>query len=118
MTFVIYYLSIVFSMIFIAVVVSMVRKNRLQERYAILWCMFAVGIIILSAFPQIILKTAELVGVKYAPALMFLVGFLFIIVYILKLTEMITKNEKKIIKLAQELAILKGNKRENKENTI
>jgi hypothetical protein len=111
----IYNISIIFSLIFIVIVIDMVRRNKLQEKYSILWIAFAFLLIIFSAFPRFILKISELVNVKYAPALIFLIGFLFMIVYMLSLTATVSKQEKKIIKLAQEVAMLKA-KTENKSD--
>lgn len=113
----IYSMSIIFSLIFIVIVIDMVRRNKLQEKYSILWIAFAFLLIIFSAFPRFILKISELVNVKYAPALIFLLGFLFMIVYMLSITVTVSRQEKKIIKLAQELAILKAKIEDEEKQT-
>jgi len=58
--------AILFSIIF-----ALVRRGKLQEKYALAW--FAIGIItvILGLFPIIIDSIARLTGITYPPALLF-----------------------------------------------
>ena len=50
----IYTLAIVFAIIFVIAILLLVRNNKLQENYSILWIIFSIGIVIISIFPQII----------------------------------------------------------------
>ena len=103
----IYYFAIVFSIIFIIFILNLVRKNKLDEKYSILWLFFGIVILIVSIFPKIIEKISGWFGVYYPPALMLLFAVLIIGAYIVHITMVITKQNKMIIKLTQELAILK-----------
>ena len=55
----IYTLAIVFAIIFVIAILLLVRNNKLQENYSILWIIFSIGIVIISIFPQIINSIAE-----------------------------------------------------------
>ena len=103
----IYYFAIIFSVIFIILILNLVRKNKLDEKYSILWLFFGIVILILSVFPGIIEKVAAWFGVYYPPTLMLLFAVLIIGAYIVHITLVITKQNKMIIKLTQELAIFK-----------
>lgn len=103
----IYYFAIVFSIVFILFILSLVKKSKLDEKYSILWLFFGVIILIVSIFPGIIEKIASWFGVYYPPTLMLLFAILIIGTYIVHITMIITKQNKMIIKLTQELAILK-----------
>ena len=110
----IYYFAIAFSILFIFFILNLVRKDKLDEKYSILWLLFGVVILIVSIFPKTIEKIASWFGVFYAPALMLLFAVVIIGAYIVHITTVITKQNKMIIKLTQELAIFK--EKLNKEN--
>lgn len=109
----IYYISIAFSVIFIFFVIMLVRKNSLDEKYSILWMIFSIIIIILALCTKLLDKVSNFIGIFYPPALLFLFGFIFVIFYIIHLSVVVTKQNKSIIRLTQEVAILN----EKKENT-
>ena len=102
----IYIFSIIFSTIFILFILNLVRKNKLYEKYSILWLFFAIIILIVSIFPSLIIKIAEIFNVYYPPTLLLLFAILILGTYIVHITIVITKQNKMIIKLTQELAIL------------
>ena len=112
----IYYFAIIFSLVFIVFILNLVRKNKLDEKYSILWLIFGFIIFIVSVSPQIIEKIAYWFGVYYPPALMLLFAILIIGAYIVHITMVITKQNKMIIKLTQELAIFKQKKDEVKND--
>ena len=103
----IYYFAIIFSIVFIIFILNLVRKNKLDEKYSILWIFFSIIILLVSIFPEIIEKISNLVGVFYPPALLLLLAIIVIGAYIIHITMVITKQNKMIIKLTQELAIFK-----------
>lgn len=103
----IYKCAMIFSIIFIIFILNLVRKNKVDEKYSILWLFFGAVILIISIFPGIIENIASWFGVYYPPTLMLLLAILIIGAYIVHITMVITKQNKMIIKLNQELAILK-----------
>lgn len=111
----IYCFAIAFSIIFILFILNLVRKNKLDEKYSILWLFFGIIILIVSIFPIIIEKIAFFFTVYYPPALMLLFAVLIIGAYIVHITMVITKQNKMIIKLTQELAIFKQDYENNKK---
>ena len=102
----IYKFAIVLSIIFIMFILNLVRKNKLDEKYSILWLFFAVILLIVSIFPSIIQKVAEIFDVFYPPTLLLLFAIIILGAYIVHITLVITKQNKMIIKLSQEIAIL------------
>lgn len=104
----IYYFAIVFSIIFILFILNLVRSNKLDEKYSVLWLFFGVIILIVSIFPGIIITFAQWFNVYYPPTLMLLFAILIIGAYIVHITIVITRQNKIIINLTQELAFLKN----------
>ena len=103
----IYTFAIIFSIAFIIFIINLVRKNKLDEKYSILWLFASVVILIVALFPSIITIIAQKFNVFYPPTLMLLFAIIVLGAYIVHITVVITKQNKMIVKLAQELGILK-----------
>lgn len=114
----IYTLAIIFSIAFMFFIIILVRNNKLEEKYSLLWLFFGVCIIILSIFPNIIDKLAQIFNIIYPPSLIFLFAFIVLAVYIIHLSTIASKQNKRVIKLSQEISILyeKIDRLEKKEN--
>jgi hypothetical protein len=103
----VYSISIVFSMTFLIVVIELVRKNKLQERYSLLWIFMSIILLILSSTPKIINFLADWLAIKNPPSFLFLFGLVYLLIYNLHLTTVVSRQSERIIKLAQEIALLK-----------
>ena len=110
----IYYLAVICSILFLISVILLVRKNKLDEKYSILWIIFSILILVLALNKNILEKISNLLGIYYAPATLFLVGFLFFIIFIIHLSIVITNQNKAIVRLVQKVAILE--EKINKKN--
>lgn len=106
----IYSFSIIFSIIFILFIINLVKNNKLDEKYSILWIVFGIIILIVSIFPNIIIKIAQIFDVYYPPALLLLFAIVVLGFYIIHITITITKQNQMIVKLTQEIGILKERK--------
>ena len=103
----IYKFAIIFSIIFIIFILNLVRKNKLDEKYSILWLFLSTVILIVCIFPNIIETIAQWFDVYYPPTILLLFAIIIMVAYIIHITLVITKQNKMIVKLTQELAILK-----------
>ena len=110
----VYTLSIFFGIIFLLVVIELIRKNKLQERYSLLWILMSVVLLILSSTPVFINTFAKWLDIKNPPSLLFLFGLVYLIIYNLHITVVVSKQSEKITRLAQELALL--NQKYEKDN--
>ncbi len=105
----IYTIAIIFSILFLLVIIELVRKNKLSERYSLIWILFGIIMLVLSSSPVFIENIAFMIDIKYAPSLLFILGLFFLIVYSLQMTMVISQQSKKIIRLTQEMSILRDN---------
>lgn len=110
----IYKFAIIFSIIFVFLILNLVKKDKLDEKYSILWIVTGGVTLIVSIMPKVIITIANKFNVYYPPSLMFLFAILIIVAYIIHITTVITKQNKMIVKLTQELAILK--EKNNRKN--
>lgn len=111
----IYYSAIVISTIFIIFIINMVRKNKLDEKYSILWLIFGSIILGVSIAPTVIIKISGKFDIYYPPALLFLLGIIVLVIYTVHITVVITKQNKEIVNLTQKVALME---RENERNKM
>lgn len=112
----IYKFAVVFSILFIIFIANLVRKEKLDEKYSILWLIFAFVILIVALFPKIITWFANKFNVYYPPALLLLLGILVLGAYIVHISVVITKQNKMIVRLNQEIGILKAELQNDEKN--
>ncbi|MBD0379251.1 DUF2304 domain-containing protein [Paenibacillus sedimenti] len=103
----IYMLAITFCLVFLFMTIELIRRQKLQEQYAILWLMLGFIMALFSLFPNMLGPISRLMQIHYAPSLLFLVGLLFSLVFIMHLTIVISKLHRKLTRLVQEVALLR-----------
>lgn len=111
----VYTISILFSALFLAVVLELVRKDKLEERYSILWIFMSILLIILSLSPVVMEIIAKWLDIKNPPSLLFLFGVVYLLIYNLHITTVVSKQSERITRLAQEVALLNRKIREKRK---
>ena len=101
------YISILISFAFLLVIINMVRKRQLSERFALAWMLIPVLLIVFSSNRGLLERLAALVGIYYAPAIMIPIIFGLFILVSLYFSVKVSKAEQRIKTLAQEIALLK-----------
>jgi cell division protein FtsW (lipid II flippase) len=95
------------SVILLAIVFELIRSRRLRERYALLWLLTGVVLLVLSLWRDGLNTIARWVGVQtYPPAVLFAVGSLFILAVLLHYSTVISKLSDQNSILAQRVALL------------
>ena len=101
------------SIALLIVVLEMIRSRRLRERYALLWLVTGVVLLVLSVWRSGLNTIAGWVGVTgYPPAVLFAVATLFILLVLLDYSTVISKLADQNTVLAQRLALLEQRLRE------
>lgn len=101
------------SIALLIVVFEMIRSRRLRERYALLWLVTGVVLLVLSIWRSGLNTIAGWVGVTgYPPAVLFAVATLFILLVLLDYSTVISKLADQNTVLAQRLALLEQRFRE------
>lgn len=94
---------ILFSLL---VVGNLVRRKRLDLKYALIW--FAVGgiVLVFDVFPQLLNWMTYLLGIELAVNMLFFLGFVFSLLIIFSLTMSVSRLSDKVKRLSQEMALL------------
>ena len=95
------------AVLLLFVVFELIRSRRLQERYALLWLLTGVVLLVLAAWRSGLNTIAGWVGIEtYPPAVLFAVASFFILVVLLHYSTVISKLSDQNKILAQKLALL------------
>ena len=97
------------SLLLLLVVFELIRSRRLRERYALLWVLTGVVLLVLSVWRGGLNTIAGWLGVEtYPPAVLFAVASLFILAVLLHYSTVISKLADQNSLLAQRLALLES----------
>lgn len=88
------------------VVLEMVRRRRLMERYALLWLLSAVVLLALGIWRGALVKISHAIGVIYPPNALFFIGIGFILVLLLHFSSAVSRLSDQSEILAQRQALL------------
>jgi hypothetical protein len=100
--------SIIGSVTFLFFIGRLILKGKLREEYAIVWLVCTVVLVVFSFWRDGLRVLAELLGVFYAPSLVFLASIFAIVIFLVHLSLVVSRLQKQIKQAAQELALLKS----------
>ena len=100
-----------------AFVLWLIRERRLREKYALLWLLTSLFVILLSLSRRVLEVTALSIGIMYPPALLFLVGVLFLILLNIGHSVSLSRLSESNHRLAQEVALLRRQLEEEREKS-
>ena len=99
------FIIIIGVLIALAIIVNMIRRKKLELRYALAWLFVGVGILILDCFPQLITWISNHLGIASPVNMLFFFGFCFSLVIIFVLTVAVSRMSIRMKQLAQEIAL-------------
>ena len=88
------------------VVLELVRRRRLQERYSLLWLFTCLALIVLAGVPGLLNRISSALGIAYPPTALFITAFGFILIVLLNFSIAVSRLSEQTSRLAQRLAIL------------
>lgn len=102
-----YLVALVGSVLVLLGIIELLRRRQLGEKYAVLWLVVGVLLLIFTAFPGLTVSLARGLGVAVPTNLMFFVGILFLVGVVLHLSWEVSRLENETRKLAEDQAILR-----------
>jgi hypothetical protein len=88
------------------VVLDLVRRRRLLERYALVWLGVTALLMVFALWDGLLTGVASLIGVKYPPSALFVIAFGFVIVLLLHFSVAVSRLADQSKVLAQRLGLL------------
>lgn len=102
------YTILLFVSIFVLIfVIYKVTKNKMNIHYSLVWILWAVGMIVISIFPEIVTWITKMLGIQYPSNTIFLIFIFLIYALSFYLYLTISKHNDELVKLNYEIANLK-----------
>ncbi len=102
---------------FLTIVIVLLRQKKLYLKYALLWLLTGVVMIVVAVFPGILTSIFNFLGIQVYSNGIFAVLFLFFMIILMSLTSIVSILNAKIRTLTQEMAILEKKVRDMEDNT-
>ena len=116
-------LILVICVIILLYFVDMIRKDKISLKYSLPWLAALAAVMFLVVFPQFITWFAQLLGVATPMNAIFFIAILMMLVFIFLISLSSSRNAQRVIRLVQEVALLKkaladqeGNRQKDEEH--
>jgi hypothetical protein len=101
--------GVVASLVLVGVILELIRRRRLRERYALLWLLTGLVLLALSGWRGGLNTIAGWAGIEtYPPAILFAAGLLFVVLVLLHYSTVISRLSDQNTVLAQRIALLEA----------
>jgi len=102
-----YYLALAACLLLVVLIIALLRKGRLGEKYAAIWLTLAIAVCVIGAFPSAVQWLADLVLVETASNLLFALAIIVLLGVCIQLSVETTSLEEETRTLAEEVAMLR-----------
>lgn len=99
--------AVVLALALLVLVFELLRRRRLREKYVAIWVAVAVGTVVLAIFPDLLYRSASLLGVQTPSNLLFLVSLIVLLAISLQLSGEVGQLEEQTRTLAEEVGSLR-----------
>ena len=104
-------IAVVTTLIFLVLVIELVRRRRLVERYALLWMAASIFLVVLAVWDGGLVWIADALGILSPPNALFLLGLASVVALALHFSVAFSRLSEETKILAQEVARLDGEQR-------
>jgi hypothetical protein len=108
---------IALAVIVCAGIFELLRRKRLLERYAIVWFVAGVTVLVLALWKGLLTTLSHAAGIYYPPSALFAVTFLFVLVMLVNFSTTVSRLSEQNSVLAQRLALLQRRLEEHEDAT-
>ena len=95
----------VLAVFFMFMILELIRRDSLQERYSVIWFVAGLGMLAGAAFPGLLEVVADAMGVRNTNVALFSLVLLLLLGLALNFSVIMSKQAAQITRLAQERAI-------------
>ena len=100
-------LGVAGSLITLTVLVEMMRRQRLREKYAVLWVLVALATLTVTVYPPALYRAADALGVSVPANLLFFLGSMVLMLVSIHHSQELSRLEDRTQTLAEEVALLR-----------
>ncbi|MBS1889246.1 MAG: DUF2304 domain-containing protein [Actinobacteria bacterium] len=93
------------AILFMLLILDLIRRDRLQERYSVIWFVAGLAMLAGAAFPGLLGLVADLMGVRDTNVALFSIVLLLLLGLALNFSVIMSRQAAQITRLAQERAM-------------
>ncbi len=102
-----YWVGLLGALGMLGFVIELLRRGILRERFAALWLIVGVAIVVLAAVPSVLEVAATAVGIEVPSNLLFVAGGFLLLVVSVQLSYEVSLQDARTRRLAEEVALLR-----------
>jgi hypothetical protein len=110
-------LAAAIAIAFMVFILELIRRDRLQERYSVIWFVAGLGMLAGAAFPRLLEVVADLMGVRNTNVALFSIFILLLLGLALNFSVIMSRQAAQITRLAQERALEKAREQSTDEGS-
>ena len=99
-------LGLLGSVLILVTLFEMLRRQRLREKYALIWVVVALSTVLLVIFPGLLTRASDLLGVQVPANLLFFAASMMLLLLSIQFSYEIGRLEDRTRTLAEEVALL------------
>lgn len=100
-------IGFILVLVILVFIFEMLRRRHLREKYAVLWIIIGLGMLVLVAFPGLLFWASGVLGVQVPSNLLFSMALLLLVAVCLHLSFEQSHSEDEVRILAEEVGILR-----------
>lgn len=100
-------IAISIALLFMFFIFRLITRGKLREEYSIIWIVCTALLLLFAIWRNGLDVIAKLLGIYYAPSLIFLGAIFAIVIFLVHLSVVNSRQHKQIKDLTQEMALLK-----------
>src|SRR5260221_246881 len=105
----------IIAVAFMLLILELIRRDRLQERYSVIWFVAGLGMLAGAAFPGLLKLVADAMGVRDTNVALFSIVLLLLLGLALNFSVIMSRQAAQITRLAQERALEKARQQAEEE---
>jgi hypothetical protein len=98
-------IAAILAVAFMVMILEMIRRGRLQERFSVVWLVAGLGMLAGAAFPGLLEFASDLMGVRDTNVALFSIVLLLLLGLALNFSVIMSRQAAQITRLAQERAL-------------
>lgn len=95
------------ALVVLTLILELLRRRQLREKYAILWMGVGLAVLVLGFFPRLLDSVATMLGVASGASLVLFLGVIFLLLVSIHLSWEVSRLEEETRTLAEEVALIR-----------
>jgi hypothetical protein len=97
-------------------ILELVRRRQLKEEYTVLWVLTALVLLLLAAWEGLLRGVRNLIGAGSEASTLYFFGLLFVVALLLHFSVRVSRLERRVTSMMQEIALLGATSRNGTRN--